>query len=395
MLSKEGKWLSYFELDSIMKNTKNLDGDINYKLLKAQCSQQILRVLDKNIKGYYKSVQDYKKHPNKYKGKPCLPCYRKRGSEFYLCYTNQSCKIKYGKIVLSKSLSIGIPQYEKYSDLIKDFNQVRIKPLNKGYKVEIIYEVKDTETSKERMDKVSSIDLGIDNLVTLVSEDFTYLFSGKFIKSYNKLFNKTLAKLNSIKDLQKIKGTTKRIKKLYYDREQYIEDVFHKISRKIINLLTNSGITKLIVGYNKGWKQGDVIYKNGVELLVVLSYDHNEPCKGCFFYEDKACGSERLIKCWDCKKEYIFTAIRKYNTTELCGIVKRYEETILKTIKKIEKECQKYVIWDTLHVMLKDDGELIIKALSKDKSVLLNDFIIYINNNGSIDEEDYDLLLTK
>lgn len=73
-------------------------------------------------------------------------------------------------------------------------------------------------------------------------------------------------------------------------------------------------------------KQGDVIYKNGMELLVVLSYDHNEPCKGCFFYEDKACASERLIKCWDCKKEYIFTAIRKYNTTELCGIVKRYEE---------------------------------------------------------------------
>lgn len=77
---------------------------------------------------------------------------------------------------------------------------------------------------------------------------------------------------------------------------------------------------------------------------------------------------------------------------------KRYEETykiILKTIKKIEKECQKYVIWDTVHVMLKDNGELIIKALSKDKSVLLNDFIIYVNNNGSIDEEDYDLLLTK
>lgn len=55
----------------------------------------------------------------------------------------------------------------------------------------------------------------------------------------------------------------------------------------------------------------------------------------------------------------------------------------------------KYVIWDTVHVMLKDDGELIIKALSKDKAVLLNDFIIYVNNNGSIDEEDYDLLLTK
>ena len=59
-LSKEDKWLSYFKLDSIMKNTKNLDGDINYRLLKAQCSQQVLRILDKNIKSYYKSVQDYK-----------------------------------------------------------------------------------------------------------------------------------------------------------------------------------------------------------------------------------------------------------------------------------------------------------------------------------------------
>lgn len=71
-------------------------------------------------------------------------------------------------------------------------------------------------------------------------------------------------------------------------------------------------------------KEGDVIYKNGVELLVVLSYDHNEPCKGCFFYEDKACVSERLIKCWDCKKEYIFTAIKKFGLekTNLIGQTK-------------------------------------------------------------------------
>ena len=145
-------------------------------------------------------------------------------------------------------------------------------------------------------------------------------------------------------------------------------------------------------------KQGDVIYKNGMELLVVLSYDHNEPCKGCFFYKNKACGSERLIKCWNCNKEYIFTVIRENDTTELDKMTKRHKEAyekMLNITKRIERECQKYVIWDTVHVMLKDDGELIIKALSKDKSVLLNDFIIYVNNNGSIDEEDYDLLLTK
>lgn len=271
-LSKEDKWLSSFELDTIMKNTKNLDGNINYKLLKAQCSQQVLRIIDKNIKSYYKTVQDYKKHPTKYKEKPGLPNYKKRGSEFNLYYTSQSCKIKDGKIILSKDISIPIPQYEKYSDLIKDFKQIRIKPSSCGYKIEIIYEVKDIEVSKGMEEKVASIDLGIDNLATLISEDFTVLFSGKFVKSYNKLFNKILAKLNSIKDLQKIKGITKRIKKLYYDREQYIEDVFHKISRKIVDLLIDSKITKLVVGYNKGWKQNVNIGKKNNQKFTQIPF---------------------------------------------------------------------------------------------------------------------------
>lgn len=254
-LKNESKWLSYFELDKILKNTKNLDGKINYRLLKTQCSQQVLKLLDNNIKSYYRSIQDYKKHPNKYKEKPGLPKYRKRGSEFNLYYPNQSCIIRNGKIILSKKLFVDIPQYEKYSGLLENFKQVRILPNYAGYRIEVIYEVEDIEIPKSKEEKIASMDLGIDNLATLVSEDFTYLFSGKFIKSYNRLFNKKLAKLNSIKDLQKIKGTTKRIKKLYYERDLYIEDVFHKISRRIVNLLTNSGITKLIVGYNKGWKQ--------------------------------------------------------------------------------------------------------------------------------------------
>lgn len=254
-LKNESKWLSYFELDKILKNTKNLDGKINYRLLKAQCSQQVLKLLDNNIKSYYRSIQDYKKHPNKYKEKPGLPKYRKRGSEFNLYYPNQSCIIRNGKIILSKKLFVDIPQYEKYSGLLENFKQVRILPNYAGYRIEVIYEVEDIEIPKSKEEKIASMDLGIDNLATLVSEDFTYLFSGKFIKSYNRLFNKKLSKLNSIKDLQKIKGTTKRIKKLYYERDLYIEDVFHKISRRIVNLLTNSGITKLIVGYNKGWKQ--------------------------------------------------------------------------------------------------------------------------------------------
>lgn len=255
-LSKEDKWLSYYELNNILIKTKNLDGEVNYKLLKAQCSQQILRVLDKNIKSYYRSIHDFKKNPCKYRGKPELPKYKKRGSEFSLFYTNQSCSIRQGRIILSKDLFIDIPQYDKYCCRISNFKQVRIIPLFVGYRVEIVYDIENKIIEDIRDEKVASIDLGIDNLVTLISEDCNFIFSGRFVKSYNQFFNKTLSRLISIKDLQRIRKTTNRIKKLYYDRDRYLEDVFHKISRRIVDILIDSRVTKLIVGYNKGWKTG-------------------------------------------------------------------------------------------------------------------------------------------
>lgn len=124
-------------------------------------------------------------------------------------------------------------------------------------------------------------------------------------------------------------------------------------------------------------KQGDVIYKNGMELLVVLSYDHEEPCRGCFFYKDKKCGSERLIKCWNCNKEYIFTVIRENDTTELDKMIKRHKEAyekMLNIIKRIERECQKYVIWDTVHVMLKDmnNKQLYKITLTREQLMLIS-----------------------
>lgn len=152
----------------------------------------------------------------------------------------------------------------------------------------VIYEVKDTEVSKDREEKIASIDLGIDNLATLISEDFTVLFSGKFVKSYNKLFNKTLAKLNSIKDLQKIKGITKRIKKLYYDRERYIEDVFHKISRKIVDLLIDSKITNCVryIGLKHGY-MSFAISLTEHDNVQLLDDDSREESGSETYYERK------------------------------------------------------------------------------------------------------------
>lgn len=270
-ISNSNEWLFYSDLDKIMKSTENLEGDINYRLLKAQCSQQILKVLDQDIRSYLKSIKDYKKNPSKYKGKPELPSYKKRGGLFDLCYTNQCCSIKDKQIVLSKDIRIDIPQYESYGNDMEGFNQVRVIPSRKGFSIEIIYEKKETKKELNK-EKYVSIDLGIDNLATLVSEDFVSIYSGRFIKSMNRKFNKTLSELKSIKDKQGIKKSTKRIKRLYDKRDRYLHDVFHKISKKIIDILIENNIGNLVVGYNRGWKQNVNMGKKNNQKFTYIPF---------------------------------------------------------------------------------------------------------------------------
>ena len=270
-LKNENKWLWYADMDKLMKNTPNLEGEINYRLLKAQVSQQILKVLDKNIKAYCKAIKDFKTNPAKYKAMPQLPSFRKRSGLFNLYYPNQSAIIKNGKIRLAKDLEILIPQWDKYKERIQNFQQVRILPSGKKLKVEIVYrqEVKDADLDKS---KYASIDLGIDNLATMVTDKGSFLYSGKFLKSYNGNFNRQLAKLKSIKDKQGIKKATKRMQNLYEKRDRYFEDAFHKYSRMIVNHLIENRIGNLVVGYNTGWKQSVNIGKRNNQKFVQIPF---------------------------------------------------------------------------------------------------------------------------
>ena len=91
-LSRKDQWLFYSDLNVICKNQP--DKYNNYQRLPRQCSQQILRLLDKNLKSYRNSIKDWSKNKSKYQGMPKLPNYRKSGGLFQLILTNQQCKLK-------------------------------------------------------------------------------------------------------------------------------------------------------------------------------------------------------------------------------------------------------------------------------------------------------------
>ena len=270
-LDADGVWTWYNDMDKLMKNVFNLEGECNYKLLPSSVSQQLLRVLDKNIKAYCKSIKDWKKYPEKYRGMPQMPHYRNRGGMMGLTYTKSGTSIKSGIIKLSRGTKIHIPQWEEYCEVLQSWQQVRLIPNNRDIKVEIIYEqeIKQADVSK---DKCAAIDLGLDNLATMVTDEGCVIFSGKYLKSYNQYFNKTLSHLRSIKDKQGIKRSTRRIIRMYDKRDRYFEDAFHKVSRQIVGILVEKKIGRLVVGYNVGWKQRTNMGKRNNQKFVQMPF---------------------------------------------------------------------------------------------------------------------------
>ena len=270
-LEKDGIWTWYNEMDKIMKSVTNLDGECNYRLLKASCSQQILRALDSVIRSYCNSIKDWKKNPNKYHGMPQMPHYRKRGGVFNLYYPNNTASIKDGRIMLAKDLFIDIPQWDKYGESIINFNQIRLKSYKNFIKVEIVYE-KAIEQADVDKSKYAAIDLGVDNLATMVTEKGCTIYNGRYLKSYNRHFNKRLVYLQSIKDRQNIKKCTKRIRGMYDKRDRYFEDAFHKVSRQIVDTLIEQKIGTLAVGYNVGWKQKSDMGKVSNQKFIQIPF---------------------------------------------------------------------------------------------------------------------------
>lgn len=270
------KFLGFCQMDKIMKNVCDLEGEINYYNLKAQVAQQCLRLLEKNWKSFFKSIKDFSKNPNKYKGKPKLPKYRKSGGENLLIFTNQSASIKNDTLLLSKELKIKIPSY-KDKDFSK-FNQVRVLPNTFGYTIEIVYE-QEVERAELDVNKYAAIDLGLDNLAALVStETKPILFNGKLLKSYNQQYNKRKAKLCSIKDKMKIQGYTKQLYKLEEDRNNFINDYMHKVSRVIVQYCIKHKIATLVVGHNKQWKDSICLGKKTNQNFVNIPHSRLIAC---------------------------------------------------------------------------------------------------------------------
>ena len=248
---------------SLMKKTEQ------YQALPAKVSQQVLRGLDRNWQSFFTASSEFKSHPDKFLGKPKIPGYKepKKGRNL-LVYTIQAISrigLRQGLVKLSGT-SIALP-----TRVAERIAEVRIVPKCDCYVIEVIYEK--TEQFLAPNEKIAAIDLGIDNLMAVTSNqpDFIpLLINGRPLKSLNQFYNQRRAKLQSL--LKGNRQSSQRICRLTRCRNQKVDDYLHQASRYLVNLLVEQEITTLVIGKNDGWKQEVNLGKVNNQKFVTIPH---------------------------------------------------------------------------------------------------------------------------
>lgn len=226
------------------------ENQVDFRNLPSVVSQQVVAQVFSVTKSWMKSKKEYEKNPSKFLSRPKLPKYKRGKKQNMVVFTTSACRLKNdGCIHFIKNI---IPPIKtKIGD--NKLCQVRIIPQATCYVVEVIYEKKEQDLNLNK-DNVLSIDLGLNNLCTCISNVgiSPFIVNGKVIKSFNQWYNKKKARLMS---LIGDKGTSRRINKMTCYRNCWISDKIHKISRYIIDICRSNNIGTIVIGQNRGWKQ--------------------------------------------------------------------------------------------------------------------------------------------
>ena len=255
--------LSYYDLDFILKDKEA------YRALPSQTSQQVLKLVVRNWKSYFKALMEYRLNPFKFRAKPNIPTYKKKNGESIAIVTNQQCRIKNGWLWFPKSTKVSPLK----TRIVEKIRELRIVPLGICYKIEIVYE-KEERNLKLNKTNVVSLDLGLNNLITAVNNKGLkpFVVKGRVAKSINQYYNKQLARYRSAENLKGNFRDTNRVQKLHLKRHNKLHDLFHKLSRLMVEYCKEADIGTIAIGYNERWKQNANLGRKNNQNFVQVPF---------------------------------------------------------------------------------------------------------------------------
>lgn len=256
------------------RNYHMLKHSENYKILNTAIAQQVILNVYESFKSYFVQLK-IMKQGNKWVRKGSLPRYLdKKG--FYQLIIND-IHITSGKLMINYSHKFS----KRYSRIFinvpsilenKIIKEIRIVPKSKArfFEIQYTYE-KEVKEKDHKIKDVLAIDLGVNNLCTCVTNSGkSFIVDGRRLKSINQWYNKESARLNSIKDKQKIKGYTLRLDKVAYNYKNRVNDYMNKTVAYIIDFCKSNNITILVIGQNKDFQRNCNIGRINNQLLSQL-----------------------------------------------------------------------------------------------------------------------------
>jgi putative transposase len=256
-----------FDLNKLCKNLPE------YKALKSKVARGVIRTICANWTAYFVALNSWFKNKQKFNGKPKLPKYLPKDGLFMSIFIENTISKKsldLGFITLSGLKDLRIPYQHKNNDVI----EVQVIPYkNNKFKINIVYYKKEN-TIKPNNNRYASIDLGLNNLMTITSNTGLnpLIVNGRPLKSINQYFNKKKAFLSSELKLKQNVYKSKSLDKVFYKRENKVNDYLHKSSKFLIDYCLKTEINTIIIGYNKSWKQNINLGKKNNQNFVQVPF---------------------------------------------------------------------------------------------------------------------------
>ncbi len=264
------KYLGYNANYHVCKSSEN------YALLHTDLGQQIMKRVDNEFQSFFALLKLAR--AGEYNIEDVhIPHYLPKDGFCDLIIPR--AKIKAGFFTLPMSLAfkkehgvVKLPVPELLRD--KQIKEIRIQPKHNAcyFDIEYVYEQPEYQHDLDPT-KYLGVDPGLDNLATCVTNSgASFIIDGKQLKSYNRLYNKENARLQSIKDKQGIDAETHRQYLNLRKRNRRVRHAMGVAAAYIVRYCIENHIGNLVVGHNKEQKQGVNIGKRNNQNFVQIPH---------------------------------------------------------------------------------------------------------------------------
>ena len=284
------KWFAGWNLlDALFRYTKNTD----YLSTHSHVMQRAVKDCCLAWKAYFASLKAFSPSSG-HTGKPRIPRYRKSGGRSTAVFSYIACSVKHGQL--------RFPVYEKkryclpVSSLphasVDKLIEVRVMPYYSIYQVQIVTDdgIDEralipsadsivTPDASRTTPGVLSVDLGLRNFAAMADNrgNVPVVIKGGAVKAENQWYNKRMAFLKA----EQMKGhdpkksrfpATKQMKRISRKRDNFFCDTFYKYAHYIFRLMEERGLSYLVIGYNKGQKDGISLGHKNNQAFVQIPF---------------------------------------------------------------------------------------------------------------------------